>query len=55
MQGSNVAFSIGNTMSSLFKHSQENNFLFSYGIQVDKTGNMTLDEEKLKTAFKRKS
>ncbi|MCU5172476.1 flagellar hook-associated protein 2 [Bacillus paranthracis] len=52
MQGSNVAFSIGNTMSSLFKHSQENNFLFSYGIQVDKTGNMTLDEEKLKTAFK---
>ncbi|BCC46277.1 hypothetical protein BCJMU02_1586 [Bacillus cereus] len=52
MQGSNIAFSLSNTMSNLFKYSQDNKYLFSFGIQVDKTGKMTLDEEKLNTAFK---
>ncbi len=52
MQGNNISFSLGNTMTSLFKYSQDNKYLFSFGIQVDKTGKMTLDEEKLKTAFK---
>lgn len=51
MQGSNLAFSIGNTMKSVFTYSQDNKYLSSFGIQVDKTGIMTLDEEKLKTAF----
>ncbi|HFJ9467506.1 flagellar hook-associated protein 2 [Bacillus paranthracis] len=52
MQGNNISFSLSNSMTSLFKHSQDNKYLFSFGIQVDKTGKMTLDEEKLKTAFK---
>ena len=51
MQGNNISFSLSNSMTSLFKHSQDNKYLFSFGIQVDKTGKMTLDE-KLKTAFK---
>ncbi len=52
MQGSNVSFAISNAMTSIFKFSQDDKYLFSFGIQIDKTGNMTLDEEKLKTAFK---
>ena len=40
-------------MTSLFKHSQDNKYLFSFGIQVDKTGKMTLDEEKLKQHLKK--
>lgn len=52
MQGNNISFSLSNTMTSLFKYSQDNKYLFSFGIQVDKTGKMTLDEEKLNTAFK---
>lgn len=52
MQGNNVSFAISNAMTSIFKFSQDDKYLFSFGIQIDKTGNMTLDEEKLKTAFK---
>lgn len=52
MQGSNMAFSIGNAMKSVFTYSKDNKYLSSFGIEVDKTGIMTLDEEKLKTAFK---
>ena len=29
MQGSNIAFSLSNTMSNLFKYSQDNKYLFS--------------------------
>jgi flagellar capping protein FliD len=35
-----------------YSFSQDDKYLFSFGIQIDKKGNMTLDEEKLKTAFK---
>ncbi|HDX9638741.1 TPA: flagellar hook-associated protein 2 [Bacillus mobilis] len=52
VQGSSIAFSISNTMTSIFRYSQDGKFLSDFGIQVDKTGNMTLDEEKLKNAFK---
>ncbi|PGK37982.1 flagellar filament capping protein FliD [Bacillus anthracis] len=52
MQGSSVAFSIQNAMTSIFSYSQDKTFMFSFGIQVDKTGIMTLDETKLATAFK---
>ncbi|WP_265938675.1 flagellar hook-associated protein 2 [Bacillus thuringiensis] len=52
MQGNNVSFAISNAMTSIFKFSQDDKYLFSFGIQIDKTGNMTLDEEKLKIAFK---
>lgn len=52
MQGSNVAFSIQNAMTSIFSYNKDDTYLSSFGIQVDKTGIMTLDEEKLKTAFK---
>ncbi|HFI2422768.1 flagellar hook-associated protein 2 [Bacillus paranthracis] len=52
VQGSSIAFSISNTMTSIFRYSQNGKFLNDFGIQVDKKGNMTLDEEKLKNAFK---
>ncbi|EJS67170.1 flagellar filament capping protein FliD [Bacillus cereus] len=52
MQGNNVSFAISNAMTSIFKFSQDGKYLSSFGIQIDKTGNMTLDEEKLKMAFK---
>ncbi|KAA0797421.1 flagellar hook-associated protein 2 [Bacillus sp. JAS102] len=52
MQGNNVSFAISNAMTSIFRFSQDDKYLFSFGIQIDKTGNMTLDEEKLKTTFK---
>lgn len=52
MQGNNVSFAINNAMTGIFKFSQDDKYLFSFGIQIDKKGNMTLDEEKLKTAFK---
>ncbi|PEY66930.1 flagellar filament capping protein FliD [Bacillus cereus] len=52
MQGNNVSFAISNAMTSSFRFSQDDKYLFSFGIQIDKTGNMTLDEEKLKIAFK---
>ncbi|GAB6462333.1 flagellar hook-associated protein 2 [Bacillus cereus] len=52
VQGSSIAFSISNAMTSIFRYSQDGKFLSDFGIQVDKTGNMTLDEEKLKNAFK---
>lgn len=52
MQGNNVSFAISNAMTSIFKFSQDDKFLFSFGVQIDKSGNMTLDEEKLKAAFK---
>jgi len=52
VQGSSIAFSISNTMTSIFRYSQNGKFLNDFGIQVDKKGNMILDEEKLKNAFK---
>ncbi|MGI2750039.1 flagellar hook-associated protein 2 [Bacillus cytotoxicus] len=52
LQGSSVAFSIQSAMTSLFSYSQDKTFLFSFGIEVDKTGIMKLDEAKLTTAFK---
>lgn len=52
VQGSSIAFSISNTMTNIFRYSQDGKFLNDFGIQVDKSGNMTLDEEKLKNAFK---
>lgn len=52
MQGNNVAFSISNTMTSVFRYKQDDKFMFSFGIEVDKTGKMVLDEEKLIKAFK---
>ncbi|HDR7214990.1 TPA: flagellar filament capping protein FliD, partial [Bacillus cytotoxicus] len=52
LQGSSVAFSIQNAMTNLFSYSQDKTFLFSFGIEVDKTGIMKLDEAKLATAFK---
>lgn len=52
MQGSNVAFSIQNAMSSMFSYNKDGKYLSSFGIQVDKDGFMTVDEEKLKAAFK---
>lgn len=52
MQGSNVAFSIQTAMSSIFSYNKDGKYLSSFGIQVDKTGVMTLDEEKLKATFK---
>ncbi|MEK4706557.1 flagellar hook-associated protein 2 [Bacillus sp. FSL R10-2780] len=52
MQGNNVSFAIKNAMTSIFKFSQDDKFLFSFGVQIDKSGNMNLDEEKLKAAFK---
>ncbi|KUF34624.1 flagellar hook-associated protein 2 [Bacillus cereus] len=52
VQGSSIAFSISNTMTSLFRYSQDGKFLFNFGIQVEKNGKMNLDEEKLKQAFK---
>jgi hypothetical protein len=36
-------------LTGIFKFSQDDKYLFSFGIQIDKKGNMTLDEEKLKT------
>ncbi|MGD2276957.1 flagellar hook-associated protein 2 [Bacillus wiedmannii] len=53
VQGSSIAFSISNTMSSIFRYSQNGKFLSDFGIQVEKNGQMTLDEEKLTQAFKR--
>ncbi|WP_144610749.1 flagellar hook-associated protein 2 [Bacillus cereus] len=52
MQGNNVSFAIKNAMTSIFSFSQDDKFLFSFGVQIDKSGNMNLDEEKLKAAFK---
>lgn len=52
MQGNNVSFSISNTMTSVFRYKQDDKFMFSFGIEVDKTGKMVLDEEKLTKAFK---
>ncbi len=46
-----MSFAISNAMTSIFKFSQDDKYLFSFGIQIDKTGNMTLDEEKLKNRF----
>ncbi|CAM4368938.1 flagellar capping protein [Bacillus manliponensis] len=52
MQGSTVSFTIRNAMTSMFTYSKDKDFLSTFGIQVDKTGIMTLDEEKLTNAFK---
>ncbi|WP_000896520.1 flagellar hook-associated protein 2 [Bacillus anthracis] len=52
VQGSSIAFSISNAMTSIFRYSQNGKFLNDFGIQVDKSGKMNLDEEKLKNAFK---
>ena len=52
MQGSNIAFSIDNAMTSIFKYSQEDKYVYSFGIQIDKSGKMSIDEEKLASAFK---
>ena len=37
VQGSSIAFSISNTMTGLFRYSQDGKFLFNFGIQVEKT------------------
>jgi hypothetical protein len=34
---------INNAMTGIFKFSQDDKYLFSFGIQIDKKGNMTLD------------
>ncbi|PFJ17245.1 flagellar filament capping protein FliD [Bacillus cereus] len=52
MQGTNIAFTLQNAMTSMFTYSKDDNFLFTFGIQVDQDGNMTIDEEKLKDVFK---
>ena len=36
MQGSNVSFAINNAMTGIFKFSQDDKYLFSFGIQIDK-------------------
>ncbi|GCF67343.1 MULTISPECIES: flagellar hook-associated protein 2 [Bacillus] len=52
VQGSSIAFSINNMMTGIFRYSSDGKYLNDFGIQVDKNGNMNLDEEKLKNAFK---
>lgn len=52
LQGSNVAFSLQNAMTSMFSYSKDNKYVSSFGIQVEKDGRVKLDEEKLKTAFR---
>ncbi|MEH6888790.1 flagellar hook-associated protein 2 [Bacillus sp. JJ864] len=52
LQGSSVGFSLQNAMTSMFSYSKGNQYVSSFGIQVEKDGNVKLDEEKLKTAFR---